>query len=1083
MFSIKKSFADCSKCPLLDTPSCILETNCEDDLSKVDVIFIAENPGKNEVEKEIPLIGRAGQMFRKYFEKFELNKLNYLITNTVLCQTLNPDGTTGNPTQEVIDLCKENCMSVIKLCSPKLIVLMGASPVNAFDIAKSGITKLHGNFVDWEGYKVLILVHPSFVNRKIEMWEPKFAEGLAKIRDFMGLEKIKVNVQTYGKTLNKEGIHRYKIPDKFYTDQYRLVDVQYLRSQKKVLFVFRDRDNKKIYHKENSTYICYQIKDGVENRRIVPYDQLKQVSIAYEDRYRLDYEKTYEGDVRITAKHAMDYYHYNKGDAPKISNNIMFFDIEVDTGKDRVFPKQQQAKYPINMISSIYNGQRITYVIDNKTEPITDKEGVTLKIFNDEKSMMISFIKDFKESDPDFIAGWNAINFDLWYIFNRLPKIGIDTGSFSRFGEFFVDGKKYQCHLPGCYAVDQEFLYRNFTFTKKENYKLGFIAQEELSVTKIDLPLPFNEMYWKMLNKTIEYNIRDADLLEKLEDKLKHINLLNEIRIVCNTSFEATSSFGQIDSIMVSFLKERGLASRNGDPHTPKIKYPGAFVFLPPPGTYDYVVDFDFASLYPSIIITYNLGIENFIMKMVDPHLGYELAYEPDGLPDEIELIYDPTHTSRRVKCTKEELLAKIKDHDLIHTINGCFFKPHKSKVSFFSEVVEGILSTRKDYKNKMFEAIENKDGEKEQYFYTRQLVYKVLANSLYGVIANKAFRFFDVSIASAITLGGQEALKTSIVEADAYMRHLDKDKPYVKPKTVTKLEMFADPDEQPEIYKLPDRSHDYIITGDTDSIFCCFQGFTKKKDVAQIMKWCKSIQNFLNKDIMEVMVKRHNVDTHYNRLVLKNELIISRGLFLTKKRYAIRVINNEGKDVDKINFMGVEVKRSDYPSKSKEFLSELTSLILKSETIKLSKILRFVQFRKREFMQLIAEGDKSIARPVSFGKEIEDYKMLPQAVRAMQAWNEIMYDIHRTGAKSYMFKVSGIDTTKAPQDVVEKYERFISKGNKLDVIAIPDEEPKLPSFFIPDIDKSMKFAFEDRCNLFLEPLMTVLEKDKVLTI
>ena len=106
MISIKNSYADCSKCTLLDAPSCILETNCEDDLSKVDVIFIAENPSKDEVEKQKPLIGKTGQIFRKNFKKTKLDKFNYLITNTVLCETTDDNGT---PDDETINLCKENC--------------------------------------------------------------------------------------------------------------------------------------------------------------------------------------------------------------------------------------------------------------------------------------------------------------------------------------------------------------------------------------------------------------------------------------------------------------------------------------------------------------------------------------------------------------------------------------------------------------------------------------------------------------------------------------------------------------------------------------------------------------------------------------------------------------------------------------------------------------------------------------------------------------------------------------------------------------------------------------------------------------
>ncbi len=186
MFSLKKSFSNCASCPLLEAPSCILETNCEKDLSKVDVIFIAENPGKNEVEKGQPLIGKAGKMFRKYFEKFGINKMNYLLTNCVLCQTINPDGTTGNPTDEVIDICKSNCINIIKICNPKLVVVMGASPMSALGIAKSGITNLHGKVLEWNKIQTVVIVHPSFVNRQIALWEPKFEKAMSDISGMLG---------------------------------------------------------------------------------------------------------------------------------------------------------------------------------------------------------------------------------------------------------------------------------------------------------------------------------------------------------------------------------------------------------------------------------------------------------------------------------------------------------------------------------------------------------------------------------------------------------------------------------------------------------------------------------------------------------------------------------------------------------------------------------------------------------------------------------------------------------------------------------------------------------------------------------
>jgi hypothetical protein len=180
---------------------------------------------------------------------------------------------------------------------------------------------------------------------------------------------------------------------------------------------------------------------------------------------------------------------------------------------------------------------------------------------------------------------------------------------------------------------------------------------------------------------------------------------------------------------------------------------------------------------------------------------------------------------------------------------------------------------------------------------------------------------------------------------------------------------------------------------------------------------------------------------------------------------------------------MGVEIKRSDYPSKSKIFLKTLSELILKSEKVSLTSLLKYVNEKEPEFMELIRKGDKSIARPITWGKELKDYKLIPQGVKAMQAWNEVMYKIHKKGTKGYMYWISGIDPERAPEDVLKRYEKFAGSGNKVEVIAIPDEEAKLPDYFIPNMKGTMSFVFKDRYELMLQPLMDVKKKRELLTI
>ena len=178
-----------------------------------------------------------------------------------------------------------------------------------------------------------------------------------------------------------------------------MVDIQYLSRGEKVLYIFRDKDNNKVYHTENDDYYCYQAPGDIEARKIIPYDQLDIVKIAYKDKIRLNSDITYEGDLRLTVKHAFDYYAQSKGEAKRISSNIMFCDIEIDVGIDnQAFPQPSEALFPVDMITSIFQSpkKKICYILDNGTAEIMPIEDVEMKVFKSEKNLTLSWIRDFK---------------------------------------------------------------------------------------------------------------------------------------------------------------------------------------------------------------------------------------------------------------------------------------------------------------------------------------------------------------------------------------------------------------------------------------------------------------------------------------------------------------------------------------------------------------------------------------------------------------------------------------------------------------------------------------------------------------
>ena len=259
-----------------------------------------------------------------------------------------------------------------------------------------------------------------------------------------------------------------------------------------------------------------------------------------------------------------------------------------------------------------------------------------------------------------------------------------------------------------------------------------------------------------------------------------------------------------------------------------------------------------------------------------------------------------------------------------------------------------------------------------------------------------------------------------------------------------------------------------------------------KNQDEAfnQITEWCEDVSNYLNKDIIIDMISKHNVPIEKNRLVLKNELMCNRGLFVSKKHYAISVVYQEGNKVDDMVIMGLEIKRRDFSSYTKKCLSELIDLILKSEKISVNKINDFIRNKRSEFFDRFKAGDKSVAKPINFTKKLEEYKAFtngkrfPESIESMQNWNNLLYNTFVPGTGGYLFKVCGIDFDRAPKEVVERYNKlFREKGIKLTAIAVPDEEIKLPEYFIVDIQESMRFAWNDRCSQLLNPIIEMRQK------
>ena len=738
----------------------------------------------------------------------------------------------------------EKGLEKIEKHSPKLIILIGEETFSLFQLNKD-INELAGKifklkdkdyniFVTYSLDEVNNELDPmfSFVNNHIR----KISESYFKNREKED-NKIKLNKE---RCLDK--CYSYKLPDWCYDENHILIDIQNNKFEEKLVFVFRDNTGKKKYHFENSKKRYFYVNPiEIKNSEIIK--DVKDTEIHFKQQGLLENVAIYEGDVAQELKHSIDYAYTRTVPELKYELKKLFWDIEVYTGDHVGFPFPLEAEFPINSISftlgvgsevfvyilkvpgidlSSYSDSPLdyNYSLDKLEEKINNnpeiKGSYTLRIFDCEEKLITEFLSKSKDLDPDIWAGWNTENFDVPYLVNRMHKLGMSLDLLSPIDEADVDiNSYYGTTVYGLYFVDQLFLYKKLSQNVEESYKLSSISQKVLGEDKVAYEGTINEMYEGDLIRFIRYSGMDTVLLAELENALSHINLNFElIKTCCSTWKRSETTSGLVDPLLLKFAKDRNKVCRNRVYNSNEV-FSGAYVLFPKVGIHKWVVDFDFASLYPSIIRSLNLGPNTYMAK-VSEEIAKLYLYDFDFLPKEIEVVINPIlKNSNIVKMSPNQLKEFIEKNDYIISINGCMLKQHETELSFFYEVLEYLGNMRTVYKTRLGDLRQqiNTDVnltpdekailtvEMKQYD-NKQSTVKVIANSIYGIISMPYFRMFNIDIAKAITGTGQEALKFSILHLSNYMKNDETDI------NINFLKDFKKSD-------LP-----YIAYGDTDSMF-----------------------------------------------------------------------------------------------------------------------------------------------------------------------------------------------------------------------------------------------------------------------
>ena len=650
-----------------------------------------------------------------------------------------------------------------------------------------------------------------------------------------------------------------------------------------------------------------------------PYAYRKRKGGMYKSIYGDELEKVYkfstkdpslfESDVPAETRVLIDA--YEDSDDSSVGHRVVYYDIEVST--EGGFPKVDEADKEITAIA-LYDAaaEQYTAFILDKERRLEDykKENVEVRGFQDESSLLMHFLTKWEEIQPTIATGWNIDEFDTPYVFNRIKRVLSDREAkrLSPINVCYKNDWSGKIVVAGVSFIDYMVLYKKWNIKQEPSYALGAIGKKVVGMEKITYHGSLDDLYKSDLNKYIEYNLNDVKIIVALEKKLQFIE---QARAICHKGhvpydcFTMSSRF--IEGAILMYLRRKGQVAKN-KPVDGREEYEnqmeqgeegfeGAYVKDPIPGRYDWVFDLDLTSMYPNIIISLNISPETKIAKAEN----WDFEKYMKGEIDTIQV--------GSASYTKEQFTQLLKSSNYSIASNGVMY--NQSFQGVIPEILVKWFDERKDLRKLAKKHADVKEWEKYEFYDQRQKVQKVLLNSIYGVLGLPIFRFYDKDNASAVTLTGQDIIKTANKAINQYYK-----------KTLNDNE-----------------NKDYVIYVDTDSCFASALPIIKHKmpdidlnDEKQmteaILKVCTEAQKHVN-DTFNVMADRmFNVQKH--RFDAKQEVIAKTSFWLAKKRYAQFIINKGGIECDELEVKGIDVVRTSFPIRFRKFMEQFLQNILR---------------------------------------------------------------------------------------------------------------------------------------------------------
>ena len=630
-------------------------------------------------------------------------------------------------------------------------------------------------------------------------------------------------------------------------------------------------------------------------------------------KFSKDNPDLFESDVAETTRVLVDTY----SDSDDISKGhvVLTYDIEVEM--ESGLPDTQKAENEITSIA-LHDSATKQYwvlVVDKSGKMVEKKTDKAIVIpFQDERDLLVKYLELYEMINPSIVTGWNIDYFDTPYLYNRIKRLlgERQANRLSPIGQCFWSPYRQRFFMAGVSYLDYISLYKNYNYGELPNYRLDTVGKIEINKGKIEYQGNLDQLFRDDIDKFIEYNLVDVEIVVELDEKLQFIDLCRGICHAGHVPYEDfVYSSKYLEGALLTYLRRRNLVAPNkpadrrermealkerGDD-----KFIGAYVKAPIVGKYDWVYDLDLTSLYPSIIMTLNISPETKVAKIHNWDANKFVKGEID------------TYTIGDDTIKKENLKDYLNDSKFSVSSNGVLYRT--DEVGCIPGILDLWFAQRVEYKNEMKKY--GKAGNKEKYafYHKRQLVQKILLNSLYGVLGLPAFRFYDIDNAEAVTTTGQTVIKST-----ADMGNIKYNR------------------------ELGEKDLDSNIYIDTDSVFFSAVPLMdkrykdwKEKDQDTIAGYVNDIaeemQDYLN-DFYDILSEKiFNVDKDKHRLEIKKEYVAKAGLWIAKKRYAQWIISDNGVPVDKLDVKGLDVKRSSFPKAFQEIMSDVLISILRGET------------------------------------------------------------------------------------------------------------------------------------------------------